>query len=306
MRLTHDERHFISHVLAFFAASDGIVNENIVERFSNDVQVAEARSFYGFQIMIENVHSEIYSLLIDTYIKDPIEKDHLFDAIETIPCIKRKAEWSLRWVSDARSTFAERVVAFAAIKGIFFSSFFAAIFWVKKRGLMPGLTFSNQLISQDEGMHADFACLLFSHLRRRPHSQTILHIVSEAVEIEKELLTGTFTNYSSYSTLTWYLFLDALPVNLIGMNCKLMCQYIEFVADRLLMSLGNDKYYGSTNPFDFMDINSLQMKPNFVKKCASDYSKDNIHHSTTSHSKSNHSSNKMLYVTGPNECLQKC
>jgi ribonucleoside-diphosphate reductase subunit M2 len=192
MRLTHEERHFVAHVLAFFAASDGIVNENLVERFSNDVQVAEARSFYGFQIMIENVHSETYSLLIESYIKDPSERDHLFDAIETIPCIKRKAEWALRWVSDTRSTFAERLVAFAAVEGIFFSGSFAAIFWLKKRGLMPGLTFSNELISRDEGMHTDFACLLFSHLRRRPHPQTILQIINEAVEIEKEFLTGTF------------------------------------------------------------------------------------------------------------------
>lgn len=197
MRLTHEERHFIAHVLAFFTASDGIINENIIERFSNDVQVAEVRSFYGFQIMIKNVHSETYSLLIDTYIKDPSERNHLFDAIETKPCIKRKAEWALRWVSDTRSTFAERLVAFAAIEGIFFSGFFAAIFWIKKRNLMPGLTFSNELISRDEGMHTDFACLLFSHLRRRPHPQTILHIISEAVEIEKEFLTGTFIRYSS-------------------------------------------------------------------------------------------------------------
>ena len=192
MRLTPGERHFISHVLAFFAASDGIVNENLIERFSNDVQVAEARCFYGFQIMIENVHSETYSLLIDAYIRDPSERGHLFDAIETIPCIKRKAEWALRWVSDTRSTFAERLVAFAVVEGIFFSGSFAAIFWIKKRGLMPGLTFSNELISRDEGMHTDFACLLFSHLRRRPHPQTILRIISEAVEIEKEFLTGTF------------------------------------------------------------------------------------------------------------------
>lgn len=197
MRLTHEERYFIAHVLAFFAASDGIVNENLVERFSNDVQVAEARSFYGFQIMIENVHSETYSLLIESYIKDPSERDHLFDAIETIPCIKRKAEWAFRWVSDTRASFAERLVAFAAVEGIFFSGSFAAIFWIKKRGLMPGLTFSNELISRDEGMHTDFACLLFSHLRRRPHPQTIFHIISEAVEIEKEFLTGTFIYDSS-------------------------------------------------------------------------------------------------------------
>ena len=191
--MTHEERHFIAQALAFFITSDIIFNENIVERFSNDVQVAEARSFYGFQIMIENVHSEVYSLLIDTYIKDSSERDDLFDAIETIPCIKRKAEWALRWNSDTRTTFGERLVAFAAIKGVFFSGFFAAIFWIKKRGLTPALTFSNELISRDEGMHSDFACLLFSHLRRRPHPQTILHIISEAVEIEKELLTGTLS-----------------------------------------------------------------------------------------------------------------
>ena len=196
VRLTHGERHFIGHVLAFFAASDGIVNENLIERFSNDVQVAEARCFYGFQIMIENVHSETYSLLIDTYIKDPNERDHLFDAVETIPCIKRKAEWALRWISDTHSTFAERLIAFAAVEGIFFSGSFAAIFWIKKRGLMPGFTFSNELISRDEGMHTDFACLLFSHLRRRPHPQTILRIINEAVEIEKEFLTGNFMCYS--------------------------------------------------------------------------------------------------------------
>jgi len=196
-------------------------------------------------------------------------------------CIKRKAEWALCWLSETRSTFAERLVAFAAIKGIFFSGFFAAIFWIKKRGLMPGLTFSNELISRDESMHTDFACLLFSHLRRRPHPQTILYIISEAVEIEKEFLT------------------DALPVNLIGMSCKLMCQYIEFIADRLLMSLGNDKYYGSTNPFDFMDMISLQGKGKikFFENLASDYSRANIHHSTTSHSKSNHSSNKIFTLT---------
>jgi ribonucleoside-diphosphate reductase subunit M2 len=197
VRLTHEERHFIAHVLAFFTDSDGIINENIVERFSNDVQVAEVRSFYGFQIMIKNIHSETYSLLIATYIKDPNERNHLFDTIKAIPCIKRKAEWALRWVSDTRSTFAERLVAFAAIEGIFFSGFFAAIFWIRNRGLMPGLTFSNELISRDVGMHTDFACLLFSHLRRRPHPQTILHIISEAVEIEKEFLTGIFIHYSS-------------------------------------------------------------------------------------------------------------
>ncbi|KAF8665694.1 hypothetical protein AX16_000147 [Volvariella volvacea WC 439] len=259
-RLNDNERHFISHVLAFFAASDGIVNENLVERFSNEVQVAEARCFYGFQIMMENIHSETYSLLIDTYIKDPAQREYLFDAVETIPCIKRKADWALRWISDKDSTFAERLVAFAAVEGIFFSGSFAAIFWLKKRGLMPGLTFSNELISRDEGMHTDFACLLFSHLRRRPHPDTVRTIITQAVSIEQEFLT------------------DALPVSLIGMNARLMCQYIEFVADRLLVSLGNDKVYNAANPFDFMDMISLQGKTNFFEKRVSDYSKAGINH----------------------------
>ncbi|ESK81647.1 ribonucleotide reductase small subunit [Moniliophthora roreri MCA 2997] len=263
-RMNDNERHFISHVLAFFAASDGIVNENLVERFSNEVQAAEARCFYGFQIMMENIHSETYSLLIDTYIKDPRQREHLFDAVETIPCVKRKADWALRWISDKRSTFGERLVAFAAVEGIFFSGSFAAIFWMKKRGLMPGLTFSNELISRDEGMHTDFACLLFSHLKRRPHPDTVKRIITEAVKIEQEFLT------------------DALPVSLIGMNAKLMCQYIEFVADRLLVALGNDKVYNSTNPFDFMDMISLQGKTNFFEKRVSDYSKAGINHSETS------------------------
>ena len=200
-RLNDNERHFISHVLAFFAASDGIVNENLVERFSNEVQVAEARCFYGFQIMMENIHSETYSLLIDTYIKDVAQREYLFDAIETIPCIKRKAEWALKWISDKRSSFAERLVAFAAVEGIFFSGSFASIFWMKKRGLMPGLTFSNELISRDEGMHTDFACLLFSHLRRRPHPDTVRIIITEAVTIEQEFLTGKFFS-TSYIDLT--------------------------------------------------------------------------------------------------------
>lgn len=189
-RLNDNERHFVSHVLAFFAASDGIVNENLVERFSNEVQVAEARCFYGFQIMMENIHSETYSLLIDTYIKDPVQREYLFDAMDTIPCVKRKADWALRWISDERSTFGERLIAFAAVEGIFFSGSFASIFWLKKRGLMPGLTFSNELISRDEGMHTDFACLLFSHLRRRPHPDVVRHIITEAVKIEQEFLTG--------------------------------------------------------------------------------------------------------------------
>ncbi|KAI9056581.1 beta subunit of ribonucleotide reductase [Trametes sanguinea] len=252
-KLNPNERHFISYVLAFFAASDGIVNENLVERFSNEVQAAEARCFYGFQIMIENVHSETYSLLIDTYIKDPAERAFLFDAIDTIPCIRKKADWALRWIEDERSVFAERLVAFAAVEGVFFSGSFAAIFWLKKRGLMPGLTFSNELISRDEGMHTDFACLLFHHLRRRPHPKRVLRIITEAVEIEKEFLT------------------EALPVSLIGMNADLMCQYIEFVADRLLVALGNEKHYHAANPFDFMDLISLQGKTNFFEKRVSEY-----------------------------------
>ncbi|KAG6872752.1 Ribonucleotide-diphosphate reductase (RNR), small subunit [Termitomyces sp. Mi166 len=275
-RLNDNERHFISHVLAFFAASDGIVNENLVERFSNEVQAAEARCFYGFQIMMENIHSETYSLLIDTYIKDQAEREYLFDAIETIPCIKRKAEWALKWISDKNSTFAERLVAFAAVEGIFFSGSFASIFWLKKRGLMPGLTFSNELISRDEGMHTDFACLLFSHLKRRPHPDTIKAIIMEAVTIEQEFLT------------------DALPVKLIGMNSGLMRQYIEFVADRLLVALGNDKVYNKTNPFDFMDMISLQGKTNFFEKRVSDYSKAGINHSGTSEAAT---SSSTLYVS---------
>ena len=194
-RLNDNERHFISHVLAFFAASDGIVNENLIERFSNEVQAAEARCFYGFQIMMENIHSETYSLLIDTYIKDAAQREYLFDAMDTIPCVKRKADWALRWISDQRSTFAERLVAFAAVEGIFFSGSFASIFWLKKRGLMPGLTFSNELISRDEGMHTDFACLLFSHLKRRPHPDVVRRVITEAVTIEQEFLTGKMIDY---------------------------------------------------------------------------------------------------------------
>jgi len=257
-KLNDKERHFISHILAFFAASDGIVNENLLKRFLNEVQVAEARCFYGFQIMMENIHSETYSLLIDTYIKDPVQREYLFDAVETIPCVKKKADWALRWISDDASSFGERLIAFAAVEGIFFSGSFASIFWLKKRGLMPGLTFSNELISRDEGMHTDFACLLFSHLRRRPHPDTVERIITEAVKIEQEFLT------------------DALPVAMIGMNATLMCQYIEFVADRLLVSLGNEKYYKVTNPFDFMDMISLQGKTNFFEKRVSDYAKAGV------------------------------
>ena len=257
-RLNNDERFFISHVLAFFAASDGIVNENLVERFSGEVQIPEARCFYGFQIMMENIHSETYSLLIDTYISDVAQRQYLFDAIDTIPCIRRKADWALRWISDASSTFASRLVAFAAVEGIFFSGSFASIFWLKKRGLMPGLTFSNELISRDEGMHTDFACLLFSHLQNRPSMDQVELIIKEAVTIEQEFLT------------------EALPVALLGMNAPLMRQYIEFVADRLLVALGGKKIFGSTNPFDFMENISLSGKTNFFEKRVGDYQKAGV------------------------------
>lgn len=254
-KLTDNERHFISHVLAFFAASDGIVNENLVERFSQEVQVTEARCFYGFQIAIENIHSEMYSMLIETYINDPKEKEFLFNAIETMPCVARKAQWALNWIGSQEATFGERVVGFAAVEGIFFSGSFASIFWLKKRGLMPGLTFSNELISRDEGLHCDFACLMFSYLVQKPSKERVTDIIKDAVKIEQEFLT------------------DALPVSLIGMNCTLMCQYIEFVADRLLTELGCDKVYHATNPFDFMTIISTEGKTNFFEKKVGEYQK---------------------------------
>jgi ribonucleoside-diphosphate reductase subunit M2 len=257
-RLNDDERYFISHVLAFFAASDGIVNENLLERFSGEVQVPEARCFYGFQIMMENIHSETYSLLIDTYIKEQAQRTYLFNAIETIPCIKKKADWAVRWIQDKDSTFAQRLVAFAAVEGIFFSGSFASIFWLKKRGLMAGLTFSNELISRDEGLHTDFACLLFSHLNHRPSKQAVQDVITEAVAIEQEFLT------------------DALPCALLGMNSNLMKQYIEFVADRLLVALGNEKFYKSANPFDFMENISLAGKTNFFEKRVGDYQKAGV------------------------------
>ncbi|KAL9129521.1 MAG: hypothetical protein Q9217_002045 [Psora testacea] len=261
-RLNDDERYFISHVLAFFAASDGIVNENLVERFSGEVQIPEARCFYGFQIMMENIHSETYSLLIDTYIKEQKQRTYLFDAIDTIPCIRKKADWALKWIADKNSTFAQRLVAFAAVEGIFFSGSFASIFWLKKRGLMPGFTFSNELISRDEGMHTDFACLLFSHLNHRPSKQAVQDVITEAVTIEQEFLT------------------EALPCGLLGMNANLMKQYIEFVADRLLLALGNQKYYRVTNPFDFMESISLAGKTNFFEKRVGDYQKAGVMAST--------------------------
>lgn len=253
--LKDSEKHFIKHVLAFFAASDGIVNENLVERFSQEVQVTEARCFYGFQIAMENVHSEMYSLLIDTYIRDPKERDFLFNAIETLPCVKKKADWALQWIGSKSATFGERIVAFAAVEGIFFSGSFASIFWLKKRGLMPGLTFSNELISRDEGLHTDFACLMFKHLVQKPSAARVLAIVRDAVAIEQEFLT------------------DALPVRLLGMNCELMAQYIEFVADRLLLDLIGEKHYNTKNPFDFMNLISLEGKTNFFEKKVAEYQK---------------------------------
>jgi len=254
-KLKDDERFFISHVLAFFAASDGIVNENLVERFMQEVQVPEARCFYGFQIAIENIHSEMYSLLIDTYIRDHDERDRLFNAIETIPAVKKKAEWAFKWINAKNASFAERIIAFASVEGIFFSGSFAAIFWLKKRGLMPGLTFSNELISRDEGLHTDFACLMFKHLVNKPSQDRILEIVKEAVDIECDFLT------------------NALPVALIGMNCDLMVQYIKFVADRLLVELECPKVFNTKNPFDFMEAISLEGKTNFFEKRVGEYQK---------------------------------
>jgi ribonucleoside-diphosphate reductase beta chain len=256
-KLTDNEKHFIKHVLAFFAASDGIVNENLAENMVNEVQYTEAKFFYGFQIMMENIHSETYSLLIDTYIKDNTDKDFLFNAIENLECVKRKADWALEWIDDA--SFAERLIAFAAVEGIFFSGSFCSIFWLKKRGLMPGLTFSNELISRDEGMHCDFACLLYNnHIKNKLPKSTVERIISEAVIIEKDFVS------------------DAIPVKLIGMNSELMCQYIEFVADRLLVSLGNPKVYNVENPFPWMDMISLQGKTNFFEKRVGDYQKAGV------------------------------
>jgi ribonucleoside-diphosphate reductase beta chain len=255
--LKADEQYFIKHVLAFFAASDGIVNENLAENFVSEVQYAEAKFFYGFQIMMENIHSETYSLLIDTLIKDNKEKDHLFNALDTIDCVKKKGEWALKWIDS--DSFVERLVAFAAVEGIFFSGSFCSIFWLKKRGLMPGLTFSNELISRDEGLHCDFACHLYTeHIVNKLPQSRIYEIIIDAVEIEQEFVV------------------DALPVSLIGMNAKLMSQYIEFVADRLLVSLGCDKYYNATNPFDFMEMISLQGKTNFFEKRVAEYQKAGV------------------------------
>mmetsp|Transcript_3628 Transcript_3628/g.5403 ORF Transcript_3628/g.5403 Transcript_3628/m.5403 type:complete len:401 (+) Transcript_3628:68-1270(+) len=256
--LTTNERHFVSHVLAFFAASDGIVNENLASNFATEVTVPEARCFYGFQMAVENIHSETYSLLIDTYIKDATEKDRLLNAIDTVPCVQKKARWALQWCDANNASFAERCVAFSAVEGIFFSGSFCAIFWLKKRGLMPGLAFSNELISRDEGLHTDFACLLYNKLINKIPDSRILEIITSAVEIEKEFVS------------------DSLPVELIGMNSFLMKQYIEFVADRLLVELGVPRHYKTKNPFDFMEMISLQGKTNFFEKRVGEYSKAGV------------------------------
>ncbi|XP_072017128.1 ribonucleoside-diphosphate reductase subunit M2-like [Amphiura filiformis] len=256
--LNDGEKYFISHILAFFAGSDGIVVENLATRFCSEVQIPEARFFYGFQIMMENIHSEMYSLLIDTYIEDTREKIYLLYAVETIPVVKKKADWALRWINDDEATFATRLVAFAVVEGIFFSGSFAAIFWLKKRGLMPGLTFSNELISRDEALHCDFACLLFSYIDQKPSVETTLKIVREAVAIEREFMT------------------EALKCSLIGMNEHLMVQYIEFIADRLLFELGYEKFYRVNNPFDFMENISLEGKTNFFEKRVGEYQKAGV------------------------------
>jgi len=252
--LTDNEQYFIKHILAFFAASDGIVIENLGQRFLSEVQLSEARAAYGFQLMMENIHSETYSLLIDTLVKEEREKTKLFEAINNFPCIKKKADWSIKWINDNRSSFATRLIAFACVEGIFFSGSFCSIYWLKKRGLMPGLTFSNELISRDEGMHTDFAVLLFSKLEKKPKKSKILDILKDAVKIEKEFIC------------------EALPCKLIGMNAKLMSEYIEFVADRLLVQLGCNKYYKTSNPFDFMEMISMEGKTNFFEKRVGDYS----------------------------------
>jgi len=256
-KLNDGERHFISHVLAFFAASDGIVNENLAQNFLEEVQYPEAKCFYGFQIMMENIHSETYSLLIDTYIKDAKEKNKLFNALETVPCVGKKGEWALKWIG--RGSFAERLIAFAAVEGIFFSGSFCSIFWLKKRGLMPGLSFSNELISRDEGLHCDFACLLYTkHIKNKLPEETIREMILDAVKIEQEFV------------------IESLPVDLIGMNSKLMSQYIEFVADRLLVALGCQRVYNVSNPFDFMEMISLQGKTNFFEKRVAEYQKAGV------------------------------
>jgi ribonucleoside-diphosphate reductase subunit M2 len=252
-KLNADEQKFIKMVLAFFAAADGLVIENLAVRFMGDIQLSEARAFYGFQIAMENIHSEMYSILIDTYIQNSTEKTQLFEATQNYPCIQKKADWAKKWLGDNRSSFAARLVAFAAIEGIFFSASFASIYWIKKRGLMPGLTLSNEFISRDEALHTEFAVLLYSKLQKKLNKKRIYEIITEAVEIEKEFI------------------IEAIPCRMIGMNSKLMIQYIEFVADRLLLQLGYDKNYNSKNPFEFMELISMESKVNFFERTNSEY-----------------------------------
>tara|TARA_B100001094_G_scaffold312283_1_gene348793 strand:- start:3005 stop:3988 length:984 start_codon:yes stop_codon:yes gene_type:complete len=253
VKMNDDERYFVENILAFFAASDGIVNENLVERFCNEVKILEAQFFYGFQIAVENIHSETYSLLIDTYVKDVEKKMKLFNAIDEIPSIKKKADWTRKWISDKTSTFGTRVIAFAAVEGIFFSGSFCSIFWLKQRGLMPGLCHSNELISRDEGLHTEFAILMYSMLKHKPSKEIVLEIIKEAVELEKEFIT------------------ESLPCDLIGMNKNLMKQYIEYVSDRLLLMLGLEKIYNTSNPFQWMELISIQGKTNFFEKRVGEY-----------------------------------
>lgn len=262
-KLNNNEQHFIENVLAFFAASDGIVNENLVERFCNEVKVLEAKFFYGFQIAMENIHSETYSLLIDTYIKDINKKNKLFNGLDTIPSIKKKGDWAMKWINDKNSSFGERCIAFAAVEGIFFSGSFCSIFWLKKRGLMPGLCHSNELISRDEGLHTEFAVLMYKYLNNKPTPSKIKEIITDAVSIEKEFIT------------------ESLSCELIGMNSKLMSQYIEFIADRLLLMLDLDKVYNATNPFDWMEMISVQGKTNFFEKRVGEYAKANVNNKNT-------------------------
>ncbi|KAL3829478.1 hypothetical protein ACJIZ3_018280 [Penstemon smallii] len=267
--LTPVEQHFVKYVLAFFASSDGIVLENLAGRFMKEVQISEARAFYGFQIAIENIHSEMYSLLLETYIKDSSEKNMLFHAIDTIPCVQKKAQWALRWI-DGSESFAERIIAFACVEGIFFSGSFCAIFWLKKRGLMPGLTFSNELISRDEGLHRDFACLIYSLLKKKLSEEKVKGLIAEAVEIEREFVC------------------DSLPCALVGMNGDLMSEYIEFVADNLLVALGCKKLYNVQNPFDWMELISLQGKTNFFEKRVGEYQKASVMSSLNGNGGDNH------------------
>ena len=256
-KLNPGEQHFVKHVLAFFAASDGIVNENLAENFVSEVQYTEAKFFYGFQIMMENIHSETYSLLIDTYIKDKEEQNHLFNAIDTVPAVQKKAEWALKWIGS--ESFVERIIAFAAVEGIFFSGSFCSIFWLKKRGLMPGLSFSDELISRDEGLHTDFAVHLYKHhIQDKLSKERLIEIIDSALTIEKEFIT------------------EALPVSLIGMNSDLMKQYLEYVSDRLLIDLGVGKVYNSENPFDFMKNIAMENKTNFFEKRVGEYSKQGV------------------------------